>query len=145
MFSYPKSLKGKQLAKQIHDYMISDKVYTQDRGLRMERFIVLRETRVPAVLVELGFITNREDAKILRSKQNELAISVAKGILGYLGIKYKEDVNTNEDVRYEIAVKELMLLGIINSPDLWLDPQNITGKNIESLIIKMAAYTAKDL
>jgi N-acetylmuramoyl-L-alanine amidase len=45
---------------------------------------------MPSALVELAFITNIDDAKILRDKQNELAFSVAKGILNYLGIKYIE-------------------------------------------------------
>lgn len=39
------------------------------------------------VLVELGFITNVDDATILRNKQNQLAESIAKGILKHLNIK----------------------------------------------------------
>jgi N-acetylmuramoyl-L-alanine amidase len=35
------------------------------RGIKAEEWFVVRNTRMPAVLVELGFVTNEEDAKLL--------------------------------------------------------------------------------
>lgn len=55
-----------------------------DRGIK-ERpdLAVLRETSMPAVLVELGFIDNPQDAWILEEKQDELARAICEGIMSY--------------------------------------------------------------
>lgn len=42
-----------------------------DRGVRQAGFLVLRATTMPSVLVELGFISNREEEKYLNRKGNQ--------------------------------------------------------------------------
>lgn len=102
-FSHIGSTKGAVLAKDIQDQLVLDKIFTVDRGTKTANFAVLRLTKMPAALVELGFISNYYDAEILRNKQSEMAESVAKGILKNLGIKYVEkktvvnDTNTPSD------------------------------------------------
>ena len=56
-----------------------------DRGVKRARFAVLRLTKVPAVLVEGGFLTNPTDAKLIASKpwREQYAKSIATGILEY--------------------------------------------------------------
>lgn len=54
-----------------------------------ENFTVLTKTNMAAALVEYMFIVNPSDAQILRTKQADFAESTAKGILNYLGIKYR--------------------------------------------------------
>lgn len=92
-YSYPNSTKGAKLAKLIQDSVISEKLYTVNRGTKTANFAVLRETNMPAALIELAFITNSQDADILRNKQDDLAVAVARGILNYFNIKYKETAN----------------------------------------------------
>lgn len=47
---------------------------TNNRGVPTANFVVIKETRVPAILIELGFITNADDRKILSDpKKQELA------------------------------------------------------------------------
>ncbi len=49
-----------------------------------------------ACLVELGFIDNIDDYKILTTKQYELAVSIAKAIAKYLNIEFKvEQIDPN--------------------------------------------------
>lgn len=91
-FSYPNSAKGTALAKCIQDSILQSKVYTLERGIKTANFAVLRQSNMTSALVELAFISNIEDAKILKDRQDELAESVARGILNYLGIKYMEDI-----------------------------------------------------
>ena len=92
-YSYPGSTTGAKLSKNIQDSIIESKVYTANRGTKTANFAVLRLTNMPAALVELAFISNTQDAEILRNRQDELAIAVAKGILNYLNIEYKEEDN----------------------------------------------------
>lgn len=46
---------------------------------------VLRRTRMPAVLVELGFITNPGDAALMADSPQLFALGVANGITSFLG------------------------------------------------------------
>ncbi len=45
---------------------IGDKI--EDRGLKEESWFVVRNAKMPAVLVELGFVTNKTEAVILRDE-----------------------------------------------------------------------------
>ncbi len=59
---------------------------TKDRGVRQAGFYVLKWVMMPSVLVELGFITNRREAKRLASPsyQRRLAKAIAEGIEEYV-------------------------------------------------------------
>lgn len=60
----------------------------RDRGKKKENFHVLRETKCPAVLLELGFITNTKDANILKNNRfiQDNAECIADGIASYFGV-----------------------------------------------------------
>jgi N-acetylmuramoyl-L-alanine amidase len=65
-----------------------DRVHTGDnRGVKQSnRLAVLNTARRPAVLVEMGYSTNREDARLLtaRKSQQALATAIADAIVDYL-------------------------------------------------------------
>lgn len=69
---------------------ISDQVsnYTEikNRGLKQARFKVLKNARMPSVLLEVGYLTNAGDRRLLNSEsgQEKLADKIALGILQYL-------------------------------------------------------------
>jgi N-acetylmuramoyl-L-alanine amidase len=56
-----------------------------DRGVRRARFVVIRDAKCPAILVESGFLSNRsEEARILTTEyRDKLAKAIADGILAY--------------------------------------------------------------
>jgi N-acetylmuramoyl-L-alanine amidase len=56
-----------------------------ERGIRAASFYVLRNTRIPAILVEIGYITNANEAKYLRSGsyRQDVVDAIAKGIINY--------------------------------------------------------------
>ena len=59
----------------------------RNRGI-IERpgLYVLRRTAMPAVLVELGFITNAGDAALMNTRPDLFALGIYRGILEYLGM-----------------------------------------------------------
>lgn len=59
------------------------RTYRKDRGIKKGNFAVLRETTMPAILIECGFMTNTEEAKLLKSTdyQQQCAQAIAFGVL----------------------------------------------------------------
>ena len=76
---------GGVLAQIIQSYLL-EATGGPDRGVKTARFYVLRNTDMPAVLVELGFVTGRYDAPRLADPEYQeiLAQAVARGILAYI-------------------------------------------------------------
>ncbi|MFN3412702.1 MAG: N-acetylmuramoyl-L-alanine amidase, partial [Thermoanaerobaculum sp.] len=58
----------------------------RDRGVKQAPFAVLTGTTMPAVLVEVGFLSNPEEEVRLSSpaEQERLAATLAEGILAFL-------------------------------------------------------------
>lgn len=81
---------------------IADKIQTAmvnigfvSRGVKKEDFHVLRETKAPAILIELGFIDNTGDNNLFDSRRKEIIKAISKAILDQLGITYKEESVSN--------------------------------------------------
>lgn len=57
----------------------------KNKGVKQANLLVLRNTTMPAVLTELGFITNPDEERFLNSKEgiNTLATSIFNGFLAY--------------------------------------------------------------
>src|SRR5213595_1205618 len=90
-----------------------------DRGIKRARFAVLRLTKVPAVLIEGGFLTEQGQCKLIANKEwrAKLAHAISVGIESYraLGIKkqppllvadYRKQVKSAPD---EFAVQDAEL------------------------------------
>lgn len=83
-FTYSDDKEGERLAECINDQIV-DSLDTTDRGVKYgDRLAVLRGTDMPAVLVELAFISNTSDALLLRDNQDDFARAVARGVTDYL-------------------------------------------------------------
>ncbi len=63
----------------------SEHVQTPNRGARTCRFFVVRNTLIPAVLVEVGFLTNRQEEKRLNmpSYRQKIAEAIAHSVIRY--------------------------------------------------------------
>ena len=77
-----------KLAKSIQE-TVTSYVEVRDRGVKTAKFQVLQESKMPGVLIECGFLSNKEEAKKLRSAeyQEKLAEGIAQGIFTYLDEK----------------------------------------------------------
>ena len=74
------------LANQVQASLISE-TGAVNRGVRRESFAVLRETAIPAILVELGFMSNPSDLQKIKEDayQTKLANALAQGIDNWYG------------------------------------------------------------
>lgn len=77
---------GQALAQSIQNSILQTFPYMRNRGVRQARFYVLRNSRMPATLVETGFVTGEQDAALLSDPRwrSQMAGAIARGILNYL-------------------------------------------------------------
>lgn len=66
--------------------------------------VVLRRTKMPAVLVEAGFINNGEDNRIFDENFDEMAQAIADGILQTIYAQEVEMYERNKVKRYRVQV-----------------------------------------
>lgn len=75
------------------------KLKRRDRGVKQAGFVVLYQTYMPSVLVELGFLTNKKEGRYLNSKrgQQEMSVQISKAIKSYLN-RLKANTISVEDI-----------------------------------------------
>ena len=78
------SLPGQALAQCVQNSMASH-TNTVNRNAKFARFYVIRNSRLPAILVESGFVSNETERKRMKSAdfRESIARSVAAGIQNY--------------------------------------------------------------
>ena len=91
-----------RLAKIIYGKLIS---YTalKGRGIKQANFQIINQNKVPAVLVEGGFMDSSTDYRIITSAEGKrnYAKAVAEGLIEFLGLK-KETVSEKPSVIYQV-------------------------------------------
>ncbi|SDY53352.1 N-acetylmuramoyl-L-alanine amidase [Thermoactinomyces sp. DSM 45892] len=82
----PLRLEDRKLAKYVQQAIFNQKIDTNDRGVQGSDYLVLRENSIPAILLELGFISNESDEVRMNSKefQTKSASGIVDGIIQYL-------------------------------------------------------------
>ncbi|WP_046214374.1 N-acetylmuramoyl-L-alanine amidase family protein [Paenibacillus wulumuqiensis] len=79
---------SKQFAKVIHDHVVSA-LGLPDRGIHTKSLHVTRETKMPAVLIEAGYLSSMVDEPLMYTDdfQQKLAQAVVDGMKEYLGVE----------------------------------------------------------
>ncbi len=93
IYHFPGSVEGQRLAENIKESIDEHlyKKYLKEDNLKSEvlteNYYILRETKYPGVLIEIGFITNPEENKLMKSKKykEKIAYAIKKGIVEFLG------------------------------------------------------------
>lgn len=77
---------SKSLAEIIHKHFIKELPNSKDRGLFKSMFYVINHTTCPAVLCEIGFLSNTAERNdiITDSRKQKTAKAIAEGIIEYL-------------------------------------------------------------
>jgi N-acetylmuramoyl-L-alanine amidase len=83
-----KILASKKLGQNILKKMLNN-TRSFSRGVKRSNFYVVRETKMPAVLVEGGFMTNSEELMLLRQPEylDKIAKGIAEGIDKFMRVK----------------------------------------------------------
>lgn len=82
---------GKKLAQDVQEHLIKGTPLF-NRGLKTDNLHVTREAKMPAILIEGGFMDNPDEAKLLMSDsyREECAEEIARGLCQYFGRTYIE-------------------------------------------------------
>lgn len=88
---YKRGIKAEDVANVVQRELIKH-TGRRDRGVKVANFHVLRETKMPAILVECGFMTNREEAELLKSDEyrRKCATAIVNGLAEHYKLKKKE-------------------------------------------------------
>lgn len=83
-----------RIAGLVQDELISA-THNADRSVRQAGYLVLKDVAMPAILIEMGFISNPQEERFLNTAdgQNKIARSIAKAFTAY-----KEEVERNSAV-----------------------------------------------
>jgi len=89
-----------------------------NRGVKTQNVMVLRETSMPAILTENGFIDKTTDAAKLKDSnfRQTLAVAHAKGICDYFGTQYKEPISSQPtpNVMYRVILDGKQITALIS-------------------------------
>ena len=93
VFHLPNSIHGKDLAQAmldrvvdaLHNLTVGTDMKVINRGIKTANFYVLKHTAMPAALVELGFISDKEEALFLAKVENQrqMAKAIVHGFSDY--------------------------------------------------------------
>lgn len=84
---------SEKIGRIIHKHIMQGTEF-RDRGVKNGRWLyVIKYTKMPSVLVELGFMDNLREAKLLKSQayREECATELAKALCEGFGLKYVEE------------------------------------------------------
>lgn len=127
------------------------KLKRNNRKVKQDNFQVLRETIMPSVLVELGFLTNKTEGRYLNSKkgQQQMGKSIADAITNYIGnLKMNtvvEEVVQNSEIDAEstpdIAQKEVEFKVQIASGKNKIPTKSYNFKGLKNIQrVKLGSY-----
>ena len=83
VFIHPKaSPKAKALAREVQKALVG--CGFRNRGVKTADFYLLRKTKMPAVLIEIGFIDNSKDNQLFDLKKLEIVNEISKAVAYFI-------------------------------------------------------------
>lgn len=100
------SAESKVIANAIHKELLTS-TGRNDRRVKTANFFVVRETKMPALLLEMGFMTNREEAELLKSSayRKTCADAIVKALVAHFKLAEKPKPKTTKktDTFYRVV------------------------------------------
>ena len=105
-----------------------------DGGVKVANLHMTRETKMPSILVECGFISNPKQEALLGTveMQKKIAVAIVQGLLDYIG----KEVNIMTVDEALVILKEK---GIISAVEYWKMAAQCV-KYLDNLLISVANY-----
>ncbi len=123
-YAYKPGGEGERLARAIQKGLVEATGFP-DRGVKFADYYVLRKTSMPAVLVEMGFISNPEEERLLGNPafQDRLAWAIARSTAGFLGYQIPPPPPVKGYPLVHVSVRGRLITGIIleNRTFVWID------------------------
>ena len=142
VFYYSGSSARKEQAQRLYDSVVSRTGLSGNRVNKVQKkgFYVIKNTKMPAFLIENGFMDSATDVPIILSPEH--AEKTAQGILSFLVSEYSLEKKNAVQGEYGLVedCKLLAAYGIINSPDYWAKGEGYSDSNTVLLIKKFASY-----
>lgn len=143
IYYYSGSSARKVQAQKLYDAIVSRTKLIGDRCQKVIKygFFVIKNTKMPAFLIENGFMDSTTDVPIILTPDH--AEKTAQGILDFLVKEYSLEKKQPEKGRIFTLKEDCDLLasrGIINSPDYWAKGEGYSEENTMLLIKKFASY-----
>lgn len=142
VYYYSSSSARKEQAQRLYNEVTSRTKLVGNRVNKVNKkgFYVIKNTTMPAFLIENGFMDSTTDVPIILSAEH--AEKTAQGILAFLVSEYALKKKNVSDGEYTLSddCKLLASKGIINSPDYWAKGEGYSTVNTVLLIKKFATY-----
>ena len=91
----------------------------RDRGVKEDDLHMVRETKCPAILVEAGFMTNKEEAALLKSEdyRKKVAYAISSALVEYYNLKLRKQTVLWDGV--ELKKGQIGRITILKPINLW--------------------------
>lgn len=107
------------------------------RGIKKENWTVINQNKVPAVLVEGGFMDSKIDYPVITSDagQDGYARAVAEGLIQFLGLKKKSNTNKNKYINnsrvksWQVIMNKVYKCGLAVDSNFGPDCQSKANKH----------------
>lgn len=125
---YRNNGENKKVADLIQSKLIKQTGFV-NRGVKERTdLLVLNSTNMTAVLIELGFISNREDA--VKINQNEFLDScveaIYKAVCEYYGVNTEKEDDEKQNIpSWQVeGLKKLVVMGAVEDENYWMNRMN---------------------
>ena len=114
----------------------------KNRGVKRANYAVLRQTSMPAILVEAGFMTSQTENNLLKSDKyrKQIARAVVDGIAATYNLKPKKPIVTPAP-----APVQQKTVGGVNTMEKYFNPSGATREAVISQLKKWEAQGLHDM
>ena len=95
--------KTSDLATYVLEGMLNEKTYTLNRGIKFANYYVLKNTKMPSIILEVDFISNEAMEENIKVNTRNIAKVIYKNILKLYGLNDIENTSNNE-IKYRVVI-----------------------------------------